>query len=239
MVTGSVSIELCVETSEGVRLARDSGADRAEIGRDLHTGGLTPSLEVVLEALRYAPKGGLRVLVREDPTSFELTDEQVRAQTRYIERLGAAITAAGPEVGFVVGALKNGRVNTAAARDWRRAAGHRYLVFHRAFDEVSDQSAALLELIDLGYDAVLTTGGSKGTADPVGLAHLREVADGRITIIGSGGIRRHNAADVVARGKLTDVHFRVPDGEVPLDEVRAVVGIIRALFAHPSGAPYA
>lgn len=238
MVTGSVSIELCVETSEGVRLARDSGADRAELGRDLSVGGLTPNLDVVLGALRYAPKGGIRVLVRENPTSFELTEEQVRAQTRYIERLNAAITPAGPEVGFVVGALTNGRVNTVAARDWRRAAGHRYLVFHRAFDEVSDQRRALLELIDLGYDAVLTTGGSRGVADPVGLARLRDIADGRITIIGSGGIRRHNAADVVAQGKLTDVHFRIPDGDVPLDEVRTVVGIIRALFAHPSGASY-
>lgn len=238
METASISIELCVEDSEGVRLARDGGADRAELARDLGTGGLTPDLAVVLEALRYAPRGGLRVLVRENPVSFELTDEQVHRQTRDIERLVAALSPRGPEVGFVVGGLRNGRIDTKAARDWRRASGAHYLVFHRAFDHVTDQTEALLELIDLGYDAVLTTGGSLGEADPVGLARLRALADGRITVIGSGGIRKHNAVDVVSRGRLTDVHFRIPEQGVPMDEVQALVGVIRSLFDHQSGGTY-
>ncbi len=207
----AVLVELCVEDEKGVRLARDGGADRAELARDLSTGGLTPSEETFLAALRVAPPSGLRVLVRENPDSFNLTAHQVALQSQSIRRFVSLLPAGGPQVGFVVGGLQGRRINLEAARQWRRAAGHHYLVFHRAFDEIADQEEALLQLIDLGYDAVLTTGGSSGKADPAGLARLRKLGAGRITIIGSGGVREHNAAEVVVAGELTDVHFRVED----------------------------
>ncbi len=229
MLRTSVSIELCVEDTEGVRIARDSGADRAELARELWTGGLTPTVEVVQAALRVAPRGGLRILIRENPSSFELTDEQIQRQARDIETLVSQLSPGGPEVGFVVGGLRGGRINVDAARLWRRAARHHYLVFHRAFDQVQDQTGALLQLIDLGYDAVLTTGGTTGSADPQGLARLRRVADGRITVIGSGGVRKHNVHSVVSDGRLTDVHFRIPDEGDPMEEVRSLVQLIRKL----------
>lgn len=205
-----VLVELCVEDEHGVRLARDGGADRAELARDLATGGLTPSEATFLAALRYAPPRGLRVLIRENPESFNLTAHQVALQTQSIRRFVGLLPAAGPQVGFVVGGLSGNRLNLEAARQWRRAAGSHYLVFHRAFDEVADPEEALLQLIDLGYDAVLTTGGTSGVADPAGLARLRRLAAGRIMIIGSGGVREHNARQIIADAELTDVHFRIP-----------------------------
>ena len=224
-----VLVELCVEDERGVRLARDGGADRAELARDLATGGLTPSEATFLAALRYAPPRGLRVLIRENPDSFNLTAEQVALQTQSIRHFVGLLPAAGPQVGFVVGGLNGNRINLEAARQWRRAAGAHYLVFHRAFDEVADPEEALLQLIDLGYDAVLTTGGSDGTADPTGLARLRKLAAGRITIIGSGGIREHNAQQVVTDGELTDVHFRIPTsaGDEGLATLTQVISALR------------
>lgn len=225
----SISIEVCVQDAQGVRIARDAGADRAELARDLSTGGLTPAFDVVRDALRYAPPGGVRILVREEPGTFELSDTQVDALSRAIRSLVQMLPPNGPEVGFVVGALRGGRINTHAAREWRRAAGHRYLVFHRAFDEVEDREAALAELIDLGYDAVLTTGAGTGSADAAGLRRLTDLAQGRITVIGSGGVRASNAREVIAEGGLTDVHFRVPEAQSAADSVRKLVDLIRTI----------
>ena len=90
-------------------------------------------------------------------------------------------------LGLVVGALRDdGQVDTAAAHALRQAAGPAPLTFHRAFDQVPDQGRALEELIALGYDRVLTTGGHPGTAQVGPLAGLVRQAGDRITVLVSG-----------------------------------------------------
>ena len=227
-------VEVCVENQDGVRIARDAGADRVELCRDLSTGGLTPSDATFLASLDDAPPEGIRVLVRENPDSFELTGAQVAQQAHSIRHLVSLIPPDAPPVGFVVGGLSGGRIDRDAALQWREAAGERYLVFHRAFDQIEDQDQALLELIDLGYDGVLTTGdnskeGNAKVANPKGLARLRELAAGRITVIGSGGVRYHNAAQVVSEGNLTDLHFQVPDPDAEDGGLASVKEVVRAL----------
>ncbi len=222
-----VTVEVCVENAQGVRVARDAGADRVELTRELSTGGLTPSDELFTEALRLAPHQGLRVLVRENPDSFHLSAREAQLQTEAILRLRNLIGPASPQVGFVVGGLSGTRIDRVNAKRWREAAGAHYLVFHRAFDEVEDPEAALLELIDLGYDAVLTAGGTPGNANPSGLARLRELAQGRISIISAGGVREHNVLDVVNRSGTSEVHFRIPQPKAADGGQASVTAIVQ------------
>jgi copper homeostasis protein len=95
------------------------------------------------------------------------------------------------------------------------------VTFHRAFDTLDDQEAALETLIELGVERVLTAGGpSDAEAGRARLATLVAQARGRITILAGGGIRAHNVAAIVATSGVTEVHsstvFEPPGREVPL-----------------------
>lgn len=212
-------IEICVQSADAVSITREAGADRAELARELHCGGLTPSDEEVLAALAVAPPGGLRILVRDNPDSFEVSDNDVRVLADQVRHLAALVSGAEVPVGFVIGGLRGARISAADAALWRQAAPANAMVFHRAFDLVEDQAQALELLIDLGYDAVLTTGGGEQEASEAGLASLVRQGGSRITIIGSGGLREHNISRIVENARLAEVHFRAPvSGSEETDE---------------------
>lgn len=223
-------VELCVEDLQGVLVARRAGADRVELCQDLSCGGLTPPLGLVRECLAHAPDGGLQVLVRPRPGGFVYSPQEVGQMLRTVTSLLALGHRAPVRLGLVVGALRaDGQVDTAAAHALRQAAGPAPLTFHRAFDQVPDQGRALEELIALGYDRVLTTGGHPGAAQVGPLAGLVRQAGERITVLVSGGLRAGNVAQVVERTGAREVHMRAPapDGAgTDPDQVRA---ILRAL----------
>jgi copper homeostasis protein len=85
------------------------------------------------------------------------------------------------------------------------------VTFHRAFDRVVDRRAALEELIELGVERVLTSGGAPSA--PEGLEELRELvvhARGRIVIMPGGGVRANNAEKILARTGASELHGSVP-----------------------------
>lgn len=222
-------IELCVEDVDGVRIAAEEGVDRVELCRELWCGGLTPPPEQVQAALAVAPPLGVQVLIREQADTFMLGAAQVDELCRIMESLRN--DGAGP-LGFVVGAMtEEGEVDQGAAKQFREAAGDSLLTFHRAFDLLEDQRESLELLIDIGFDCVLTTGGSPSTANTEQLRRLVRWADGRIQIIGSGGVRSGNVAEVVREGLLPQVHMRAPGvwgSGTSREEVRAIVRQVRA-----------
>ena len=182
------------------------------------------------ECLAHAPDGGLQVLVRPRPGGFVYSPEEVGQMLRTVTSLLALGHRAPVRLGLVVGALRDdGQVDTAAAHALRQATGPAPLTSHRDFDPVPDQGRALEELIALGYDRVLTTGGHPGTAQVGPLAGLVRQAGDRITVLVSGGLRAVNVAQVVERTGAREVHMRAPapDGTgTDPDQVRA---ILRAL----------
>ena len=176
LAEAGVLVELCVEDLQGVLVARRAGAGRVELCQDLSCGGLTPPLGLVRECLAHAPDGGLQVLVRPRPGGFVYSPEEVGQMLRTVTSLLSLGHRAPVKLGLVVGALRDdGQVDTAAAHALRQAAGPAPLTFHRAFDQVPDQGRALEELIALGYDRVLTTGGHPGAAQVVERTGAREV----------------------------------------------------------------
>ena len=61
------------------------------------------------------------------------------------------------------------------------------LTFHKAFDQVRDQAAALEVLMELGVDRVLTSGGQASAIEGVEtLAMLVEKARGRLSVMAGG-----------------------------------------------------
>ena len=79
--------------------------------------------------------------------------------------------------------------------------------FHRAFDQIHDQSAALETLIALGVAVVLTSGGAAKAID--GAAQLRRLVEhsaGRIDILAGGGVTPENVRALMDAGRVTHVH---------------------------------
>lgn len=213
-------IEICVASAADAEKAALAGADRVELCANLAVGGLTPSDGEVLAAAKVAPAQGLQILVRPRAGDFVHSAAEIAQIVADIQRLRQLLTNATVPVGFVVGALNSDNtINVTAAAAFREAAGSAPLTFHRAFDCVPEQAAALRQLLELGYDRVLTTGGDETVAQPSRLGQLAKHAqelnpDFRVLI--SGGLRAHNVAQIAAAvaaeaaGAAFEVHMRAP-----------------------------
>ena len=89
--------------------------------------------------------------------------------------------------------------------------GHKGLrgeaVFHRAFDCVADPQRAIAQLIELGIDRVLTSGGKeKATEGAALLASLQRDYGARIEILAGSGVNAGNAAALMEQTGVRQVH---------------------------------
>ena len=213
-----ILVEACVETLPHALAAAEGGAGRLELCSALGVGGLTPDASLVAAcAQRLAIP--VVAMVRARPGSFVLRPGELEELAREVSRmrtLGAS--------GVVLGALTaEGSVDEAAVSALVVAAAGLPVTFHRAFDEVADQPAALERLIELGVARVLTAGGARTASEGAGrIASLVRQAAGRIVILAGGSIRAPNAGALVARTGVSEVHSRT------FADVEAVRALVRA-----------
>ena len=135
--------------------AEKGGASRLEIVRDLGRGGLTPPLELVVE-IKRAVNLPLRVMLRESD-SYETTSADE------LDRLcAAAVQFASLGVdGFVLGFLKDGRVDVDRMQRVLACAPQVPATFHHAFEDTTDKLSALDAIKKLRQvDRVLSRGGA-------------------------------------------------------------------------------
>lgn len=193
--------EVCVDSLAGVRIAAELNADRVELCADLSVGGLTPSIGTVERALEIAGPAKVHVLVRPRPGNFSYDRDETASMERDIARIRAAGAAA-----IVVGALTESYDVDLALTERLVAGGP--ATFHRAFDHVRDPLRALDELITLGIDRILTSGQRPTALDGAPLIKaLHERAAGRIAIMAGGGVDPDNAAAILARTGVGELHF--------------------------------
>lgn len=204
-------IEVCVDSSAGVRIARDGGADRVELCSALEVGGVTPSTGLVHAAVAVGLP--VHVLVRCRPGDFVFSDDEIAVM---IQDVTAAVAAGA--AGVVIGALtQDGEVDAVAAGRMIAAAGSASVTFHRAFDLTADPLVALDALRSLGVARVLTSGQAARALDGSELLATlvrRSGADGPVILAG-GGVRAESVAALIARTGVSEVHF---SARVPADD---------------------
>ncbi|MFU8850431.1 copper homeostasis protein CutC [Micromonospora sp. SL1-18] len=229
------AVEICVSDVPTALVAEAAGADRVELCADLGQGGTTPSLGTVEVALRTLHRVGVRVMVRPRGGDFRVSEIEEQVMLADIAAIRSLPNPHGLAVGVVVGAVAaDGDLDLAVLRRLIQAAGPLPVTVHKAFDEVGDQLRALADIIDLGADAVLTSGGAATALDGAArIAALRQRAGDRLRVIAGGGIRSHNVRQVLAETGAREVHLRAPvqhDGREATDgdEVRRVVDATRA-----------
>lgn len=213
-----ILVEACVETLAGALAAQEGGAGRVELCAALDVGGLTPPDSLLAECVRRLTVP-VFVLVRPSPGSFVLAAPdlvQLAEQIRRVVGLGSA--------GIVAGALTpSGTIDQHAVSTILAASHPLPVTFHRAFDGVVDQAAALEVLIRLGVSRVLTSGGAATAAEGAGrIRTLVDQAAGRIGVLAGGSVRAHNAAALVRETGVTELHSRTAA------DAKAVRALVRA-----------
>lgn len=200
----TVLIEACVDALDAALEAEQGGADRLELCGELLQGGVTPSagqIGAVWERVNIP----VFALIRPRTGDFLYTDDECDVMLRDI-----ALARSLDVDGVVFGALTaDGDIDVGTVSQLVDAAGPLQVTFHRAFDFVRDQSVALQALIELGVDRVLTSGGASTALEGADqLARLIEQANGQICVVAGGSITAANAAEVVRRSGVREVHVR-------------------------------
>lgn len=216
----SVVIEACVESLEAALAAERGGADRLELCANLDVGGTTPDRALVAE-VKSSVAIPVFVMIRPRAGSFVYTSAErdaMRCEIESARRLGAD--------GFVLGLLDElRRIDVNGAREVLGDAHGLPVTFHKAFDEIHDQLAALDALVELGVQRVLTSGGATSAlAGAEAIKHLVARAGGRITIMAGGSVRAHNAREVVERSGVRELHARCEHDPARIATILAAVG---------------
>lgn len=211
MRDGGVLLEVIIGGPDDARAA--AGADRFELCSALALGGLTPSLGT-LEAVLSVSCTPVMFMLRPRESGMAYSDGEADVIIRDAElALGAG--AAGLVTGFLT---PGGDLDLARCRRLIRQAeaarprGSFQLVFHRAFDVVRDPDTALEQLIDLGFDRILTSGRRARATD--GLDEIRRMIDlaaDRIAILPGGGLRPADLHRVVRETGCREVHLSLGD----------------------------
>lgn len=170
--------------------AQQAGADRVELCGGLESGGITPSFGTIAQAREHV-RIPLFVLVRPRAGDFVYGAHEVDVILRDVElcvRLGCD--------GVVIGALDaGGGIDQSVCRRLIDAAGPLQVTFHRAFDAARDRRQALEDVIALGCQRVLTSGGQGNAIDGGDdIAERVLQAAGRVTVMPGAGIAADNVA---------------------------------------------
>lgn len=194
-------LEVIVQDVVDAREAARGGADRLEVVRAIHDGGLTPPLQLVRE-IAAAVSLPLRVMVREN--AGYSSDARERPVLR---RAVEAFAVAGVD-GVVIGFAAAGRAQLDDLADVMQGAAGVNITFHRAFDQLRDPLGSIDALAGLvPVDRILTSGG-EGTAAArcERLRAYQARAGARLTIIAGGGVDEEMLAELARTGSTREVH---------------------------------
>ncbi|WP_194949762.1 copper homeostasis protein CutC [Actinomyces trachealis] len=205
---------------------------------------------------------GVQVMIRPRGGNFTFDNDERRAMVADVRRIAslsdelANYTRPVPtsaarrdlppavELGFVIGALTpGGEVDRGLVRLLADTADGAPVTFHKAIDQVPDIEAAYRSLLGLGVHRVLSSGGAaaKGKALAGAKSLTRLVALSRDntgpSVIVAGGVRTHNATEVISATGTDEVHLRCPmpnlANDVPQvtdeDEVRRITNLVHAI----------
>lgn len=197
-------LEICCGSFDDVCAASAGGAERVELNSALFLGGLTPSLGT-LKLVKEKLSLKVMAMVRPRGAGFCYT----AGETAMMEEDGRLLMENGAD-GLVFGFLDESReVDVEKTRRFA-ALAHQYggeAVFHRAFDCVKNPYKAMELLIAAGIDRILTS----GLADtaPEGaelLSALQRRYGGQIELLAGGGIAPENAAELMEKTGITQLH---------------------------------
>ena len=201
--------EFCAENVTLLEKAMQAGARRIELCDNLAVGGTTPSYGVTKAAVELAANYDTTIMtmIRPRGGDFVYTDLEIAIMLEDIR-----LTAQAGSQGVVFGALTaDKKLDKANLEKLIAASKGMEIVFHMAFDELSDEDQ--LEAIDwlsqAGVTRILTRAGVSGDSLEKRFAHyhrILEQAKGKIEILPGGGIDLDNRQTFIEQLGVTQLH---------------------------------
>lgn len=217
-------LEVACFNLESCLIAQNAGAKRIELCENYSAGGLTPNQDLIAEA-RSNLKIDLFVMIRPRDGDFIYSDielEEMRSQIEYCKELNCN--------GVVFGILTDDKkVDTEKCKELVDLAKPLSCTFHRAFDETTNISEALEDVIKCGFSRILTAGQHRTANEGISnLKQLIEKANHRIKIMPGGGIRSSNISELMSRTKATEFHSAAITGKNEIADETEIKKIIAA-----------
>ena len=201
--------EFCAENVTLLEKAMQAGARRIELCDNLAVGGTTPSYGVTKAAVELAANYDTTIMtmIRPRGGDFVYTDLEIAIMLEDIR-----LTAQAGSQGVVFGALTAyKKLDKANLEKLIAASKGMEIVFHMAFDELSDEDQ--LEAIDWlsqsGVTRILTRAGVSGDSLEKRFAHYHKIlehAKGKIEILPGGGIDLDNRQTFIDQLGVTQLH---------------------------------
>lgn len=195
-------LEIACFNIESCLLAQEAGADRIEFCADYSVGGITPNYKDILKVKEtlHIP---LHVIIRPRGGDFYYSKQEIETIKKDIE-----FCKANNINGVVFGALSEAKkINKAVNKELVELAGDMSTTFHRAMDECNNIQEAMNDIVSLGFNRVLTSGGKQNAIEGIKvLKSLQEEYHKNIIIIPGGGIRSSNIKEVTQQTNCTEYH---------------------------------
>ncbi len=202
-----------------VHAAIEGGAHRIELCRALEVDGLTPSADMMSEAIGMGIPVQVLIRPREGGFVYDETEvETMLEEVRRARQLGAN--------GVVIGALKpDGSIDEETIRRLVAEAAGMSITFHRAFDVCKNPAEALEQIVSLGCHRLLTSGQAASAEQGIPLIkRLVGQAAGRLIIMPGAGVSPDNARRILSETGAHEIHGSLRRGGCTDSElVRAVI----------------
>ena len=194
-------LEICANSYQSAINAQVAGAHRIELCSELSVGGVTPS-PGLLKKVMADIKIPVHVLIRPRGGNFLYTENEFEIMKETI-RLCKDLHCAG----IVSGVLhEDYTIDKKRTLELIELAKPLSFTFHRAFDEVTYPREALLQLITLGADRLLTSGQEEKAEDGIDLLiELQKLARNKLTILPGSGINSVNCIHFKNSG-FSEIH---------------------------------
>jgi copper homeostasis protein len=199
-----ITLEVCANSVTSALAAQQGGATRVELCDNLREGGTTPSCGQI-KTVRQLLSIEVYVLIRPRSGDFIYSDIEFEVMELDIK----TCIEKGCD-GIVIGILNaDGTIDKQRCTqlvELAHSAGLK-VTFHRAFDVCRDYFEALEDIIEIGCDRILTSGGKSTAMEGANtIARLVSLAKGRIQIMPGSGINEYNIADLVRYSGATEFH---------------------------------
>ena len=219
-------VEFCIESIEGAKAAEKWNADRIEICSELAKDGLSPDQDLIKGCIANF-KGDSHVMIRPKAGSFCYTKEEIIQMKNEITdafHLNAK--------GVVFGLLNsNNQIDIPANKLLFNHAKILGLdcTFHRAFDQLADPFNSLEQIIEIGFNTILTSGQKDNAIEGIStIEQLVKISNGRIEIMAGSGIDHTNLIAIKNTG-VHAAHFSIHnknDHKINNDKIEKIMRLI-------------
>ena len=194
-------LEICANSYQSAVNANTAGAHRIELCSEISVGGTTPSYGLLKKVMADIDIP-VHVLIRPRSGNFTYSGIEfdiMKENIRLCKDLGCA--------GIVAGVLhEDNTIDIKRTSELIELSKPMSFTFHRAFDVVSKPKEALLQLLNLGVDRLLTSGQQEKAEDSIELLlELQKIAENKLTILPGSGINSENCIHFKNSG-FSEIH---------------------------------